>query len=111
MKVIRKSLSIILALIFIVQIVPFSAFAEEPESQPEPEVIVNQLPDEGGYVPEEPELLEPEEPESGDPEATDLEEPLLYRDGLKIGIFNPNIEGTVEYKIGISLLFLVILFF
>ena len=98
MKAIKKSLSIILALIFIVQIVPFSAFAEEPESQPEPEVIVNQLPDEGGYVPEEPELLEPEEPESGDPEATDLEEPLLYRDGLKIGIFNPNIEGTVEYK-------------
>ena len=99
MKAIKKSLCIILALIFMVQIIPFTAFADEPETQPEPEVIVNSSQDEGGYVPEEPELLEPEEPESGDPEATEPEAPILYRDGLQIGIYNPNVAGTVAYKI------------
>ena len=98
-KAIQKSLSIILALIFIMQIVPFHAFAGEPESQQGEEIIVNSLPEEGGYVPEETELLEPEQSESGDPEATEPEEPLLYRDGLKVGVYNPNAAGTVEYKI------------
>ena len=99
MKKIKKSLSVFLALVLLLQVIPFSVFAQEQEPEPESEQIELTLP-EGGYVPGEPELLEPDAPESGEPESSDLEEPVFYRDGIKVGIFNPNATGTVSYQIG-----------
>ena len=97
---ITKAISIILSIVFLLQMIPFAALAEEPEPQQEPETILYGVPEGGGYVPGEPELLEPDEPESGEPEIENLEAPIIYRDGFKVGIYNPNGVGTVEYKIG-----------